>query len=252
MCNYDTCNYVTMTNVNRPVVIISQNIQVWNHCRYWGWVGSRPPQLGNIIIKWFIQVFVYKSYLYIIVHCVCNSITSKKCISVQFSHSVMSDSLRPHGLQHARLCCPLSTSGACSNLCPSSWWCHLTISSSVVPFFSCLQSFPAAGSFPMSQFFASGGQSIGASALVLPVNIQGWFPLGWTGSISLQPKGLSRVSSNTTVQKHQFFAPQLSLWSNSHIHTWLTIIRTSVNCNLFAIVTSKLLITYHHIKYNND
>ena len=151
MCNYDTCNYVTMTNVNRPVVITSQNIQVWNHCRYWGWVGSRPPQLGNITIKWFIQVFVYKSYLYIIVHCVCNSITSKKCVSVQFSHSVMSDSLRPHGLQHARLCCPLPTSGACSNLCPSSWWCHLTISSSVVPFFSCLQSFPASGSFPMSQ-----------------------------------------------------------------------------------------------------
>ena len=106
MCNYDTCNYVTMTNVNRPVVITSQNIQVWNHCRYWGWVGSRPPQLGNITIKWFIQVFVYKSYLYIIVHCVCNSITSKKCVSVQFSHSVMSDSLRPHGLKYARLTCP--------------------------------------------------------------------------------------------------------------------------------------------------
>ena len=147
MCNHDTCNYVTMTNVNRPVVIISQNIQVWNHCRYWGWVGSRPPQLGNITIKWFMQVFVYKSYLYIIVHCVCNSITSKKCVSVQFSHSVMSDSLWPHRLQHARLCCPLPTPGACSNSCPSSWWCHLTISSSVVPFFPAFNLFQQQGLF---------------------------------------------------------------------------------------------------------
>ena len=101
-------------------------------------------------------------------------------------------------------------------------WCHPTISSSVIPF-SCLQSFPASGSFPMSQFFISGGQSNGvtASASVLPVNIQSWFPLGWTGWISLQSKGLSRVFSNTTVQKHQFFGAQLSLYSNSHIHTWL-------------------------------
>ena len=132
---------------------------------------------------------------------------------VQFSRSVMSDSLRPHRLQHVRLPCPSPSLGACSNSCPSGWWCHPTISSSVVPFSSCLQSFPASGSFPMSQFFESGGQNIGvsASASVLPVNIQDWFPLGWTGWISLKSKGLSRVFSNTTVQKHQFFSVQLSL-----------------------------------------
>ena len=112
--------------------------------------------------------------------------------------------------------------GVCSNSCPSSLWCHPTISSSVIPF-SCLQFFPASGSFPVSQFFAWGGQSIGvsASASVLPMNIQDWFPLGWIGWISLQSKGLSRVFSNTTVQNHQCFDLQLSLWSNSHIHTWL-------------------------------
>ena len=128
----------------------------------------------------------------------------------------------PHGLQHARLPCPSPTPRACSNSCPSSQWCHPAISSSVVPFFSCLQSFPASGSFPVNQFFASGGQSIGASAStsVLPMNIQHWFPLGMTGLISLQSKGLSRVFSNTTVQKHQFICTQLSLYSNSHIHTW--------------------------------
>ena len=140
---------------------------------------------------------------------------------LQLSHLVMSDSLQPHGLQHPRLPCPSPTPGACSNSCPSSWWCHPTISSSVIPFSSCLRSFPASGSFQMSQFFPSGGQSIAASASVLSVNIQDWFPLGWTGCISLQSKGLSRVFSNTTVQKHQFFGTQLSLWSNSHIHTWL-------------------------------
>ena len=132
---------------------------------------------------------------------------------VQFSHSVMFDFWGPHGLQRSRLPCPSPTRGACSTSCPSSWLCHPTISSSVVPFSFCLQSFPASGSFPRSQFFTSGEQSIGdsASALVLPVNIQGWFPLGWTGWISLQSKGLSRVFSNTTVQKHQFFGAQLSL-----------------------------------------
>ena len=143
--------------------------------------------------------------------------------SVQLSHSVVSDSLQPHGLQHTRPPCPSPTPRACSNSCPSSQWCHPTISSSVIPFCSCLQSFPATGSFPMSQFFASAGQSTGASALssVLPMTIHDWFPLGLTGWISLQSKGLSRVSSNTTVQKHQFFGAQLSLKSNSHIHTWL-------------------------------
>ena len=133
--------------------------------------------------------------------------------SVQFSHSVVSDSLRPQGLQHTRLPCPSPTPRACSNSCPLSWWCHPTISSSIVPFSSCLQSFPASGSFQISQFFSSGGQSIGASASasVLSMNFQDWFPLGLTGWISLQSKGFSRVFSNTTVQKHQFFYTQLSL-----------------------------------------
>ena len=131
--------------------------------------------------------------------------------SVQFSHSVVSDSLRPHGLQHARLPCPSPVPRACSNSCPSSRWCHPTISYSVIPFSSRLQSFPASGSFPMSGFFASGGQNIGVSASILPMNIQDWFPLQLTGLISLQSKGLSRVFSNTTVQKHQFFGAQLSL-----------------------------------------
>ena len=133
--------------------------------------------------------------------------------SVQFSGSVMSDSLWPHGLQHTRFPRPSPTPGAYSNSCPFSRWCHPTISSSVLPLSSCLQSLPASGSFEMSQFFVSGGQSIrvSASASVLPVNIQDWYPLGLTGLISLQSKGLSRVFSNTTVQKHQFFGTQLSL-----------------------------------------
>ena len=128
----------------------------------------------------------------------------------------------PQGLQHTRLPCPSPTSGAYSNSCPSSWWCHPTISSSGIPFSSCLQSCPSSGSFPMSHFFTSGGQSIGvsASASILPMNIQDWFPLGWTGWISMQSKGLTRVFSNTTVQKHQTFGTKLSSQSNSHIHTW--------------------------------
>ena len=132
--------------------------------------------------------------------------TENRFGSVQFSHSVVSDSLWPHGLQHVRLPHPSPAPGACSNPCPLSKWCHPAISSSVIPFSSCLQSFPGSGSFLMSQFFASGSQSIGvsASASVLPMNIQDWFPLGWTGWISLQSKELSRVFSNTTVQKHQF------------------------------------------------
>ena len=140
---------------------------------------------------------------------------------VQFSHSVMSNSLQPHGLQCARLPCPSPTPGSSSKSCPSSQWCHPTISSSIIPFSSCFQSFTASESFLTSQFFASGDQSVvdSASASVLPMNIQDWFPLGLTGLISLQSKGLSRVFSNTTVQKHQFFGTQLSLWSNSHIHT---------------------------------
>ena len=129
------------------------------------------------------------------------------------SCSIKSDSLRPHGLQHARLPCPSLSPGVCSNSCPLNQWSHPTISSSVIPFSSCLQSFPASGSFPMSQFFASGGQSIGASASasVPPINIHGWFPLELTGLISLLSKGLSRIFSNTTVQKHQLFGTHLSL-----------------------------------------
>ena len=143
--------------------------------------------------------------------------------SVQSSRSVVSDSLQPHELQHARPPCPSPTPEVHLNQCPLHQWCHPTISSSIIPFSSCLQYFPVSGSFPMSQFFAWGGQSIGVSAstLVLPMNTQDWSPLGWTGWISLQSKGLSRVLSNTTVQKHQFFSAQLSLWSISHIHTWL-------------------------------
>ena len=132
---------------------------------------------------------------------------------VQCSPSVMSDSLRPHGPQHARLPCRSPAPRAYSNSGPSSRWCHPTISSSIIPFSSCLQTFPALGSFPVSQFFASGGQSIrvSTSTSVLPMNTQDWSPLGWTGWISLHPKGLSRVFSNTIVQKHQFFGAQLSL-----------------------------------------
>ena len=142
--------------------------------------------------------------------------------SVQFSRPVVSDSLRPHGLQHARAPCPSPAAIVYPNPCSSSWWCHPTISSSVVPFSSCPQSFPASRSFKMSQLFVSGGQSIGVSAStsVLPMNTQDRSPLGWTGWVSLQSEGLSRVFSNTTVQKHQFFGAQLSLLFNSHIHTW--------------------------------
>ena len=143
-----------------------------------------------------------------------------KFSSVQFSHSVVSNSLRPHEPQHTRPPCPSPTPRVHPNSCPLSGWCHPTISSSVVPFSSCPQSFPASGSFQMSQPFTTGGQSIGvsASASVLPMNTQDWSPLGWTGLISLQSKGLSRVFSNTAVQKHQFFGTQLSLQSNSNIH----------------------------------
>ena len=133
------------------------------------------------------------------------------CCAV-LSHSVVSNSLQPHGLQHARLPCPSPNPGACLDSC-SSQWCHPTVSSSVIPFSSCLQFFTASGSFPKSQLFTPGGQSTGVSASpsVLPMNSQDWFPLGWTGWISLQSKGLSRIFSNTTVQKHHFFGAQLSL-----------------------------------------
>ena len=142
--------------------------------------------------------------------------------SVQFSHSVVSDSLPPHESQHARPPCPSPTHRVHPDSRPSSQWCHPGISSSVIPFSSCPQSLPASESFPMSQLFAWGGQSTRVSALAsfLPKKSQGWSPSEWPGWISLQPKGLSRVFSNTTVQKHQFFSAQLSSQSNSHIHTW--------------------------------
>ena len=149
-------------------------------------------------------------------HVLCELLQVAVCFllsSVQFSCSVMSDSLPPHEPQHARPPCPSPTPGVHPNSCPLSLWCYPTISSSVIPFSSCLQSFPASESFQMSQLFASGGQSIrvSSSTSVLPMNTQDWSPLGWTGWISLQSKGLSRVFSNTTVQKRQFFCAQLSL-----------------------------------------
>ena len=143
-------------------------------------------------------------------------------ISDQISRSVVSDSLRPYEPQHARPPCPSPTPGVHSDSCLSSQWCHPAISSSVVPFSSCPQSLPASESFPMSQRFTWGGQSTGVSALAafLPKKSQGWSPSEWTGWISLQSKGLSRVFSNTTVQKHQFFSTQLYLYSSSHIRAW--------------------------------
>ena len=156
----------------------------------------------------YLNGFLYSSF---------DEVTTVSQSVCQFSLSVMSHSLWPHGLQLTRPPCPSPNPRACSN----SWaLIHPTISSSVIPFSSCLQSSPASGSFPMSQFFASGGKSIEASAstLVLPMNIQDWFPLGWTSWIS---RGLSRVFSNTTFEKHQFFSAQLSLRSKSHMHTWL-------------------------------
>ena len=151
--------------------------------------------------------------IYLKLHSINGYVWGESLSSVQFSHSVVSNSLQPHGLLHARPPCPSATPGVYSNSCPLSQWCHPTISSSVAPFTSCLRSCPASGSFPTSQLFTSGGQSIEVSAWasVLPMNIQDWFPLRFTGWISLQSKGLSRVFSNTTVQKHQFFGAQLSL-----------------------------------------
>ena len=155
---------------------------------------------------------------YLCRHHMCN--WKQQHSSVQFTHSVVSNSLQSHEQQQARSACPSPAPRFYTNSCPLCRWCHPTILPSVVPFSSCPQSFPALGSFPMTQFFASGGQSVGPSASILPMDIQDWFPLGLTGLISLQSKGLSRVFSSTTVGKHQFNV-QTSLWSNSHIHTWL-------------------------------
>ena len=174
-----------------------------------------------------VSCFFYISfctYIYLLavlgLHC-CECFShSDCCFSVAKLYPTLCD---PHGLQHARLPCPSLSPRVCSSSRPLRQWCHPTVSSSVIPFSSCLQSFPASGSFPVSWVFPSGGQSIAptASASVLPMSLQGWLPLGLTGLISLLSEGLSRVFSNTTVQRHQFFGAQSSIWPNSHIHTWL-------------------------------
>ena len=169
----------------------------------------------------FLQLHIYVSTDFF--HILIKTMYCHRPSTVQISSVTQScPTLRPHESQHARPPCPSPTPGVYSNSCALSRWCHPAISSSVVPFSSCPQSLPASGSFPMSQLFTWGGQSIGvsASASVLQMNTQDWSPLGWTGWISLQSKGLSRVFSDTTVQKHQFFSAQLSSQSNSHIHTW--------------------------------
>ena len=146
--------------------------------------------------------------------------TDRLCRTVNCSVAQSCPTLQPHGLQYTRLLCPPLSPRVCSNSCPLSQWCYLTISSSATPFF-CFLSFPASGSSAMSQLLASGGQSIGASASVFPMNIQGWFPLGLTGLISLHSKGLSRIFSSTTTQKYRFFSDQPSSWYSSHVCTWL-------------------------------
>ena len=189
------------------MISLTQCTWVWVNSGSWWWTG-RSGMLQSMVSQRVRQDWVSEQQVAPV----------QRTPSVQFSRSVMSDSL-----QHTRPPCPSPTSRAYSNSCPLSRWCHSTISSTVISFSSCPQSFPASGSFPVSQLFVSGGQSIGVSAStsVFPMNTQDWFPLGLTGLIFLQSKGLSRVFSNTTVQKHQFFGVQLSLYSNSHIHTWL-------------------------------
>ena len=165
--------------------------------------------------------FVWKGAFSVLLSKCCMNPDSWICYCCSACKSCLT--LRPHGLQHARLLCPSLSPTVCSNACSLCWWCYPTISLFIIPFSSCPQSFPASGSFPINLLFASCDQSIGASASasVLPMNIQGWFPLGLTGLISLQSKGLSRVFSNPTVWKRQFFGTQPSLWSNSRIHTWV-------------------------------
>ena len=179
----------------------------------WWWF-SFSLQLNKICIFYFIfKIKVLLKQLVFLYVCQIFFLKISLGWQVQFSHSVMSDSLRPHEPQHTRPPCPSPTPGVHPNPCPLSRWCHPTILSSVIPFSSCPQTFPASGSFPRSQFFELGGQSIGVSvsASVPPVNIQGWFPLGLTGWDCLQSKGLSRVFSNTMVQKHQFFLQYLNI-----------------------------------------
>ena len=181
------------------------------HIAFFLWSWALPSVLYGLSV-FYICLSVF--YISVRIYCIEKNFLIKYLFSsVQFSHSIVSDSSQPHGPQHARLPCPSPTPRVCSNSCPLSQWCHPTISSSVVPFFSYLQSLPPSGSFQMSQLFTLGGQSIGVSVStsVLPMNTQNWSPLGWTAWMSLQSKGLSTVFSNTTVQKHQFFAAQLSL-----------------------------------------
>ena len=178
----------------------NRNMRSW--CKLFLWLLFCWGQKEFSLSLWPRELFFYVTVCVCVCVCVC---------SVQFSGTVMSNSLWPHELQHARPPCPSPIPRVYSNSCPSSQWCHPTISFSVIPFSSCLQSFPGSGSFQMSQLLASGGQSIGVSALAWGLIIQNWFLLGWTGWISLLSNGLSRVFSNTTVQKHQFFSAQLSL-----------------------------------------
>ena len=183
---------------------------MWSQIRC---VHRNVTEFGNTKVS---TLFFFFSFFLVggsVIHFIFFNFFNWSISSVQFSYSVVSDSLRPHEPQHTRPPCPSPTPRAYPNSCSLSRWGHLTISSSVVPFSSCLQYFPTSGSFQRSQLFVLGGQSIGvsASASALPINTQDWFPWGWTSLISLQSKGLSRVFSNTTVQKHQFFCTQLSL-----------------------------------------
>ena len=168
-------------------------------------------------------MFLVHSFLYSDSLAFLSGLNHRMVLLLMLSRSIMSDALQPHGVQHTRLLCPSLSPGVCSDLCPLSQWCHPTISSSVTPFSSCPQFFPASESFPMSWFFTSDGQRIeaSASASVLSMNIQGWFPLVLTDLISFMSKGLSGVFSSTIIWKHQFFSAQPSLWSNSHNHTRL-------------------------------
>ena len=203
------------------------------------------------MIIWVIKIFFVQFFCLFLPAIL---ISSASVQSVQFSRSVMSHSLRPHESQHARPPCPSPTPGVHSDSCPSSQWCYPAISSSVVPFSSCPQSLPASEPFPMSQLFAWGSQSTGVSALAsfLPKNTQDWSPSEWPGWISLQSKGLSRVFSNTTVQKHQFFGAQPSSQSNSHIHTWplektIALTRRTLVSKVMSLLLnmlSRLIITF--------
>ena len=210
--------------VSASTSFLPKKSQGWSHLEWIGWICMQYKGLSRVFSNTTVQkcqFFGAQSSLWTNSHI--HTWLLKTISSVQSSRSVISNSLRPHGLQHARLPCPSPSPGSCSNSCALSRWHYPTISSSVIPFSSCLQSFPTSESFPVSQFFTSHGQNIGASASasVLPMNIQDWFPLELTGLISFQSEWPSRVFSNTTVQKHQFFITQISLWSNPHIHTWL-------------------------------